>query len=132
RDFEFRRHVPTVRRPGPGGGRGRERDDIDGLRDISELFAELEFDRYDDVNILARSVSEMSADVAEVQSQHVALLRNVREDTAHIQRLTAMLRKEITRARMVPIGRLFTRVAQQVREAARATGKAVALTVRGE
>jgi chemosensory pili system protein ChpA (sensor histidine kinase/response regulator) len=126
RDFEFRRHAPTL----PAGL--PERDDIGGLRDLSELFAELEFDRYDDVNILARSVAEMSADVAEVQSQHVALLRSIREDTAQIQRLTAALRKEITRARMVPIGRLFTRVAQQVREAARAAGKAVALTVRGE
>ena len=74
----------------------------------------------------------MSADVGEVQIQHAALLRSIREDTAQVQRLTAALRKEITRARMVPIGRLFTRVAQQVREAARATGKAVALTVRGE
>jgi len=74
----------------------------------------------------------MSADVAEVQSQHVALLRSIREDTAQIQRLTAALRKEITRARMVPIGRLFTRVAQQVREAARAAGKTVTLAVRGE
>jgi chemosensory pili system protein ChpA (sensor histidine kinase/response regulator) len=70
--------------------------------------------------------------VGEVQSQHAALLRSIKEDTAQIQRLTAALRKEITRARMVPIGRLFTRVAQQVREAARATGKTVALTVRGE
>jgi chemosensory pili system protein ChpA (sensor histidine kinase/response regulator) len=126
RDFEFRRRAPTL----PAGP--PEHDDIGGLRDISELFAELEFDRYDDINILARSVAEMSADVAEVQSQHVALLRSIREDTAQIQRLTAALRKEITRARMVPIGRLFTRVAQQVREAARAAGKTVTLTVRGE
>jgi chemosensory pili system protein ChpA (sensor histidine kinase/response regulator) len=126
RDFEFRRHAPTL----PAGS--PERDDIGSLRDLSELFAELEFDRYDDINILARSVAEMSADVAEVQSQHVALLRSIREDTAQIQRLTAALRKEITRARMVPIGRLFTRVAQQVREAARAAGKTVTLTVRGE
>ena len=74
----------------------------------------------------------MSADVAEVQSQHVALLRSIREDTVQTQRLTAALRKEITRARLVPIGRLFARVAQQVREAARATGKTVTLTVSGE
>jgi len=126
RDFEFRRHAPTL----PAGS--PERDDLGGLRDLSELFAELEFDRYDDINILARSVAEMSADVAEVQSQHVALLRRIREDTAQIQRLTAALRKEIARARTVPIGRLFTRVAQQVREAARAAGKTVTLTVRGE
>jgi chemosensory pili system protein ChpA (sensor histidine kinase/response regulator) len=130
RDFEFRRQAPTLpaRRPAPG----RDREDPRDLRDLSELFAELEFDRYDDVNVLARSVTEMSADVAEVQSQHVTLLRSIREDSAQIQRLTAALRKEITRARMVPIGRLFTRVAQQVREAARAADKTVGLTVRGE
>jgi chemosensory pili system protein ChpA (sensor histidine kinase/response regulator) len=127
RDFEFRRQAPTMPRDDRAG-----RDDAGELRDISELFAELEFDRYDDISILARSVTEMSADVAEVQSQHAILLRSIREDTVQIQRLTAALRKEITRARMVPIGRLFARVAQQVREAARATGKAVTLTVRGE
>jgi chemosensory pili system protein ChpA (sensor histidine kinase/response regulator) len=131
RDFEFRRHALGMP-PRLGEDAGPERGDVGDLRDLSELFAELEFDRYDDVNILARSVAEMSADVGEVQVQHVALLRSIREDTAQIQRLTAALRKEITRARMVPIGRLFTRVAQQVREAARATGKEVALTVRGE
>jgi len=130
RDFEFRRQMPPV--PPRGGTTARERDDIGDLRDLSDLFAELEFDRYDDVNILARSVTEMSADVAEVQSQHVALLRNLREETAQVQRLTAALRKEISRARMVPIGRLFARVAQQVREAARAAGKTVGLTIRGE
>ena len=128
RDFEFRRQAPTM----PREGRGAERDDAAEMRDISEVFAELEFDRYDDTNILARSVTEMSADVAEVQSQHATLLRSIREDTVQIQRLTAALRKEITRAGMVPIGRLFTRVAQQVRETARATGKVVTLTVRGE
>jgi chemosensory pili system protein ChpA (sensor histidine kinase/response regulator) len=131
RDFEFRRHALGMP-PRVGEDAGPERGDVGDLRDLSELFAELEFDRYDDVNILARSVAEMSADLGEVQVQHVALLRSIREDTAQIQRLTAALRKEITRARMVPIGRLFTRVAQQVREAARATGKVVALTVRGE
>jgi chemosensory pili system protein ChpA (sensor histidine kinase/response regulator) len=131
RDFEFRRQAPAlpVRDAGAGYGEG---NDGGGMRDISELFAELEFDRYDDISILARSVTEMSADVAEVQSQHATLLRSVQEDTVQIQRLVTALRKEVTRARMVPIGRLFTRVAHQVREVARATGKLVALTVRGE
>lgn len=130
RDFEFRRHAPTLL---PRQREiGRDGRDMGELRDLSALFAELEFDRYDDVNLLARSVTEMSADVAEVQSQHAALLRSVRDDSVQIQRLTAALRKEITRARMVPIGRLFTRVAQQVREAARASDKTVGLTVRGE
>jgi chemosensory pili system protein ChpA (sensor histidine kinase/response regulator) len=131
RDFEFRRQSPGLPVP-DSGSRAGEREDSDGMRDIADLFPELEFDRYDDVSILARSVTEMSADVTEVHSQHAALLRSVREDTVQIQRLTAALRKEVTRARMVPIGRLFARVAQQVREAARATGKTVTLNVRGE
>ncbi|MGH7279312.1 MAG: hybrid sensor histidine kinase/response regulator, partial [Candidatus Rokuibacteriota bacterium] len=42
------------------------------------------------------------------------------------------LRAQVTRARMVPIGRLFARFARQVREAARTEGKAVALAVSGE
>ena len=131
RDFEFRRHTAT-RAPRASDVGGSAGHDLGALHDLSQLFADLEFDRYDDVNVLARSVAEMSADVGEVQSQHATLLRGIGEDTAQIQRLTAALRKEITRARMVPIGRLFTRVAQQVREAARATGKVVGLTVRGE
>src|SRR5262249_23774792 len=89
---------------------------------MAELFAELEFDRYDDFSILARSLVEISADLGEVQAQHATLIRAVREDMAHIQRLTVALRQEVTRSRMVPVGRLFSLVARQVREAARASG----------
>ncbi|HET7876915.1 MAG TPA: response regulator [Methylomirabilota bacterium] len=128
REFEGKHYfpkLPTARTAGEGSG---------GLTgaSLAELFAELEFARYDDVNILARSMAEMSADIAEVQAQHAALLRAVREDVAHIQRLTALLRKEVTRARMVPIGRLFARFLRQVREAARAAGKQVELVLHGE
>src|SRR5204863_7380011 len=49
-----------------------------------------------------------------------------------VQRLTGDLRRQITRARMVPVGRLFTRVSRQVRQAARLAGKAVTLEVSGE
>ena len=95
-------------------------------------FDELEFDRYDDFNILARSVGEISSDVSEIQGQLAAVVRGVRDDTGHVQRLTGDLRGQITRARMVPVGRLFTRVSRQVREAARAAGKTVALELTGE
>jgi chemosensory pili system protein ChpA (sensor histidine kinase/response regulator) len=129
RDFESKHHFPQV--PGTRGRAG-DRGPDGGMRDVADLFAEMEFDRYDDFNILARSVAEMSADIAEVQAQHAGLIRAVRDDVAQVQRLTAALRKEVTRARMVPIGRLFPRFTRQVREAARAAGKDVALEVRGE
>lgn len=99
---------------------------------LEAVFAELEFDRYDDFNLFARRVGEIAADVAEVQSQLALLIRAVREDAARTQRLSGELRRQITRARMVPIGRLFSRFPRQVREAARAAGKTVALEVSGE
>jgi len=98
----------------------------------SEIFAELEFDRYDDFNIFARSVDEISADVSEIQAELAGFIRSIGEDTAHVHRLTGNLRREVTRARMVPIGRLFARFAQPVRDAARAAGKSVDLRLSGE
>lgn len=95
-------------------------------------FEELEFDRYDDFNILSRRVAEVSADVAEVQTQLAGLVRVIREDSAQVQRLTWRLRGDITRSRMVRIGTLFARYARQVRELARAVGKTVDLELAGE
>jgi chemosensory pili system protein ChpA (sensor histidine kinase/response regulator) len=125
----------------PGaGGEGRQAGDEErrwareagASEPLSKLFAELEFDRYDDFNIFARNVDEISADVSEIQAQLAGFIRSVGEDTAHVQRLTQSLRAEVTRARMVPIGRLFARFNRPAREAARAAGKSVALHLSGE
>jgi chemosensory pili system protein ChpA (sensor histidine kinase/response regulator) len=104
----------------------------DGFAPVSELFAELEFDRYDDFNILARTIGELSADFGEIQAELAATIRSIDEDTRHVQRLTGGLRGEITRARMVPVGKLFARFPRRVRELAGSTGRAVRLEVAGE
>jgi chemosensory pili system protein ChpA (sensor histidine kinase/response regulator) len=49
-----------------------------------------------------------------------------------VQRLSGELRGQITRARMVPVGRLFAPFVRMVRDGARAAGKNVVLEVRGE
>jgi chemosensory pili system protein ChpA (sensor histidine kinase/response regulator) len=122
RDFEGEPHAPS--RPAAGA--------VGASIPVPDLFAELEFDRYDDFDILTRSVGEISADVGLAQTQQAALLRTIRDDVEHIQRLTAALRKEVTRVRMIPIGRVFTRFARQVREAARAAGKTIVFQTHGE
>ena len=99
---------------------------------LGDVFDELEFDRYDDFNLLARRVGEISSDVTEIQSQLSGLVRVVREDAGGVQRLSGELRSQITRARMVPVGRLFAPFVRMVREASRAAGKAVSLEIRGE
>ncbi len=101
---------------------------IPGLQD----FGALEFDKYDDFNILARRISEVTADVTESMSQLSASIRNAREDMSQLHHLTLGMRDEIARARMVAIGTPFTRFRRAVREMARATGKEVTLITSGE
>src|SRR5256884_3131946 len=66
-------------------------------------FSELEMDRYDDFNILSRSMAEISADVNEVLSQLEGFIGRVEGDIDEFTKLAHHLQDEITAARMVPI-----------------------------
>jgi len=101
-------------------------------RSVAELFAELEFDRYDDFTLLARSVAEIASDIAEVQTELTALGRAAREDLALVHRLTGEVRAGLGRARLVAIGTLYTRFVRQGQEAARTAGKSVRFQTSGE
>lgn len=94
-------------------------------------FGSLEFDKYDDFNILARRMTEVSTDVGESMAQLNASIRKAREDMGLLQQLTTDLRDEIARTRMVPIGALFTRFQKAVREMARTVGKPVDVVFSG-
>lgn len=95
-------------------------------------FGSLEFDKYDDFNILARRISEVTADITESMTQLSGSIRRSHEDMSQLQQLTLSMRDEIARARMVPVGTPFTRFRRATREMARATGKEVALVTSGE
>ncbi|MBA2486139.1 MAG: Hpt domain-containing protein [Nitrospira sp.] len=95
-------------------------------------FGGLEFDKYDDFNILARRISEVTADITESMSQLTGSIHRAQDDMGQLQQLTLGMRDEIARARMVPIGTPFTRFRRAVREMARATGKEVNLVTSGE
>jgi chemosensory pili system protein ChpA (sensor histidine kinase/response regulator) len=94
-------------------------------------FSELEMDRYDDVNILSRSMAEISADVNEVLSQLEAFIGRVEGDIDEFSKLAHHLQDEITAARMVPIGTLYSRLSRAVRDAAKSTNKDVELELTG-
>jgi chemosensory pili system protein ChpA (sensor histidine kinase/response regulator) len=94
-------------------------------------FSELEWDRYDDFNILSRSLTEISADLAEVLTHLGRFVRQVDSDIDQFANLSHRLQDEITEARMVPIGNLYTRLARTARDAAKAAGKQVELTLTG-
>lgn len=94
-------------------------------------FSELEMDRYDDINILSRSMTEISADVNEVLSQLEAFIGRVEGDIDEFTKLAHHLQDEITAARMVPIGTLYSRLSRAVRDAAKSAGKQVELDLTG-
>ena len=94
-------------------------------------FSDLEMDRYDDFNILSRSLTEISADVNEVLTQLEGFMGRVDSDIDEFTKLAHHLQDEITAARMVPIGNLYTRVSRTVRDAVKAAGKPVDMVLEG-
>jgi chemosensory pili system protein ChpA (sensor histidine kinase/response regulator) len=94
-------------------------------------FSELEMDRYDDFNILSRSMAEISADVNEVLTQLEGFIGRVEGDIDEFTKLAHHLQDEFTQARMVPIGTLYSRLSRAVRDAASSSGKLVELDLTG-
>ena len=103
-----------------------------GQRSTLSEFSELEMDRYDDFNILSRSMTEISADVNEVLSQLESFIGRVEGDIDEFTKLAHHLQDEITAARMVPIGTLYSRLTRAVRDAAKSAGKQVELELAGD
>lgn len=95
-------------------------------------FGNLELDKYDDFNILARRIGEITADISESMMQLDESIRTAHDDMSQLQQLTLLMRDEIARARMVPIGTPFTRFRRTIRETALALGKDVSLVTSGE
>jgi len=94
-------------------------------------FSDLEMDRYDDFNILSRSLTEISADVSEVLTQLEGFMGRVDADIDEFTKLAHHLQDEITAARMVPIGNLYTRLSRTLRDAAKVVGKPVDISLEG-
>ncbi len=102
------------------------------IQDVQAMFSELEFDRYDDLSLMARGVAELTADIGEVQEQIGDLGRDLRRENESFEKLTRSLRLEAGRLRLVPLSRLYQRLRRQVRSTAQASGKNVRLELVGE
>jgi chemosensory pili system protein ChpA (sensor histidine kinase/response regulator) len=133
RSFE-EKHTFTLPSSGANSADGARTGSAIGAAGFTGLsdFGSLEFDKYDDFNILARRISEVTADISESMTQLSGSIRRSHEDMSQLQQLTLGMRDEIARARMVPIGTPFTRFRRATREMARATGKEVTLVTSGE
>src|SRR5208283_1834030 len=82
-------------------------------------------------NILSRSMTEISADVNEVLAQLEGFIGRVEGDIDEFTKLAHHLQDEITAARMVPIGTLYSLLSRTVRDAAKSAKKLVELDLSG-
>ena len=115
--YEF--SLPVV--PGPAASRD----------ELTSEFFDLEFDKYDDVNLLSRQLTEITNDINEIMAEFSNFFDRFGEETSQISLITSQLQDEITQARMVEIDKLFMRFARPVRDLAQQERKQVELLVSG-
>jgi chemosensory pili system protein ChpA (sensor histidine kinase/response regulator) len=130
--YEYNRIRSQIGMPWAGNQRQRMLSSAAaGETGFLDEFSELEMDRYDDFNILSRSMTEISADVNEVLSQLESYIGRVEGDIDEFTKLAHHLQDEITAARMVPIGTLYSLLSRAVRDAAKSAKKKVELDFSG-
>lgn len=94
-------------------------------------FLELEFDRYDDFNLLSRKLTEITNDTNEIMTELAGVFDSFELDTARISTITTNLQDEITMARMVEMDKLYQMFQRPVRDLAQEEGKQVNMVVSG-
>ncbi len=97
----------------------------------SQDFLELEFDRYDDFNLLSRKLTEITNDTNEIMVDLAGFFDSFELDTARISTITTNLQDEITMARMVEVDKLYQMFQRPVRDLANEEGKQVNMVVSG-
>lgn len=115
RGFEFQQ--------GPGAMPESRRDEVDSRASQLDEFTDLEFDKYDDFNVLTRTLVELASDTSEVVEEVGRLLDSIGEESRQISKVTSSLQRTVGGMRLVSLDSLYRRVGRAVRDAARQSGK---------
>jgi chemosensory pili system protein ChpA (sensor histidine kinase/response regulator) len=94
-------------------------------------FDELEFDRYNAANLLARELSELAADLATTRRELGHLVEDARLALTRQGRVTSDLHDDLLDARLVPLSQLTLRLQRTVRQVALKSGKEVTFSLEG-
>lgn len=135
RDFKEKYEFGKVGNNVAARNKSSELAEFQETQTASELldgFFDLEFDQYDDFNILSRSLMEIGSDISEIMNELTDFFEQFEEESSQIRRITNDLQEEITNIRMVPVGQLFSRFHRLVRDASKEEGKQVTLKLSGE
>jgi len=92
----------------------------------------LEFDRYTEFHLLARTLSESTNDVAVITSEFRTLHGDFDSLLGRQQRLTRDAQDNLMHIRMVPVSNIVNRLDRTVRSVSNKLGKKVELVIKGE
>ncbi|MEM9827591.1 MAG: response regulator, partial [Planctomycetota bacterium] len=111
------------------GGAAQESSTANGQ---GEHFDELEFDRYTEFHLLARTLAEATSDVGSIASECRALSGDFDALLGRWQRLTRDAQDRLMQIRMVPLRSLAPRLGRIARSTASQCNKSVHFVVRGD
>ncbi len=94
-------------------------------------FSDLEFDRYDDLNILCRALVEIGADANEIITQSGRFIASFNDETDRFSKTASRLQETITAVRMSPLDSLFRRLGRVAQDVAQKEGKTIAWETEG-
>jgi chemosensory pili system protein ChpA (sensor histidine kinase/response regulator) len=95
-------------------------------------FGILELDRYEEIHVLSRRLDEAASDLKEVRQDMGSEMQQLTEDAEMLSTITAGLQSQITRARMLTVDVLFSRLQLPLRDAAQRTEREIEIEVIGE
>ncbi|MEN8262458.1 MAG: hybrid sensor histidine kinase/response regulator [Nitrospirota bacterium] len=98
---------------------------------LLEDFNELEFDRYDGINLFANNIKEIMSDVNVAVKSIAAFFDQFSGHTRQLDKLNMEFRDIISESRMMETGKLFRRFTRIVRDLSKESGKQVNFMVKG-
>ncbi len=94
-------------------------------------FGELEFDRYDELNLFSRKLQEITNDITESLKELRDFFEYFGSDVKDMDTMIKLLKSDLTDARMMEIGILFKRFVKPIKDIAKQHGKNVELLISG-
>jgi len=95
-------------------------------------FTGLELDRYEEIHVLSRRLEEAASDTKELRRDMASEMQQLTEDAEVLSAIASGLQSEITRARMLTIDVLFSRLRLPIRDAAQRSEREIEIEVTGE
>ncbi|MDY0189681.1 MAG: response regulator [Desulfuromonas sp.] len=94
-------------------------------------FEELEFDRYDELNLFSRKLHEISNDINEAVGSIRQFFGQVSVDVDAIDRMTSEMKERISEIRTLPVDELYQRFKRTIRNLSLSANKPVELRLSG-